>query len=146
MLRVSSKKLYSVLLNVLLAQNIIFSLHLVISEELILPGHTIFENYVHPLPYTYTSVDDLPKSFNWGDVNGISFLTKSLNQHIPQYCGSCWAHSSLSSLADRIKIMRSNVVLDRIRNNNLIDKKNQNLIQNCSDYMILSGNRLWLVR
>eukprot|EP00538_Stauroneis_constricta_P011524 CAMPEP_0119572832 /NCGR_PEP_ID=MMETSP1352-20130426/44817_1 /TAXON_ID=265584 /ORGANISM="Stauroneis constricta, Strain CCMP1120" /LENGTH=366 /DNA_ID=CAMNT_0007622519 /DNA_START=252 /DNA_END=1352 /DNA_ORIENTATION=+ len=71
----------------------------------------IAEDAVHnkiksPLPHTYVDDDDLPDSFSWADVDGVSYLTKSLNQHIPQYCGSCWAHGSLSSLADRIKIAR----------------------------------------
>lgn len=58
-----------------------------------------------PLPISYINPKtDLPPSFNWNNINGTSYLTHMLNQHIPQYCGSCWAHSSMSSLADRIKI------------------------------------------
>jgi cathepsin X len=79
--------------------------------DLILPAHTKQNDYSFPLPQTY--LNELPQSFSWHDVDGVSYLTHSLNQHIPQYCGSCWAHSAVSVLADRIKIARRYDVIQR---------------------------------
>lgn len=60
---------------------------------------------------TYLRSDELPKSW---DYRPLGLLTTDLNQHIPTYCGSCWAHAAMSSLADRMKIMTNGTQRDVI--------------------------------
>merc|ERR1712194_50442 len=70
----------------------------------ILNLQSVPEGYKYP--FVKKSAADLPKNHNWSNFNGQNFVTIMRNQHIPQYCGSCWAHSTTSVISDRISIMR----------------------------------------
>lgn len=67
------------------------------SELVLQDPKEVGEMVLSPLPKTL----GLPAEL---DYRKLGLLTLDLNQHIPVYCGSCWAHSAMSSIADRIKI------------------------------------------
>ncbi|GBG80489.1 hypothetical protein CBR_g30951 [Chara braunii] len=62
-----------------------------------------------PLPHTYLTMNNLPRSYDIRNVNGRSYATVNRNQHIPNYCGSCWAMATSSALSDRISLLRGDV-------------------------------------
>lgn len=60
--------------------------------------------------FNFLEIELLPIHWDWrkypiGNGQTVSLLSWNKNQHIPEYCGSCWAQGSTSSLADRFMIM-----------------------------------------
>lgn len=63
--------------------------------------HSEDEHYFNHSSPELLEVHEMPLHFNWCDVNGPDMCVPSWNQHIPVYCGACWAHGALSMIQVR---------------------------------------------
>ena len=63
------------------------------------------EKKTGPMAWETIDVNALPQNWDWRNVGGKNYLGWNKNQHIPTYCGSCWAQGTTSALGDRFNIL-----------------------------------------
>jgi len=60
------------------------------------------------------STDDIPKHLDVRNIGGRNYASAPRNQHIPNYCGACWAFAATSALADRYRLARGDSATQQI--------------------------------
>lgn len=98
------------LFNLVVVASLILAVNGEYKSELVLQDETLVGSHVLT-PQPLFKGQTLPAEL---DYRKLGLTTTDLNQHLPVYCGSCWAHSALSSIADRIKIMTKGLSRDII--------------------------------
>ncbi len=78
--------------------------------------------YAHlALPASALQVNDLPVNWDWRNVNGTNFCSRTINQKNPAVCGSCWAFALTGALTDRYIYMTGGRLQVQLAPQNLLN-------------------------
>lgn len=53
-------------------------------HKIVNPDRYVPNSYEGPVPLDYVDTEEIPTNWDWGNIDGKSYLTKNLNQHLPQ--------------------------------------------------------------
>lgn len=95
-------------------------------------------------------MSDLPASWDWRNIEGKNYVSTTRNQHIPQYCGSCWAMGATSALAGDVSRMSAggggevtDCRLDDCRNLSTLSSHQQLLSSTLPDRINIKRKGAW---
>lgn len=58
---------------------------------------------INKLPHSFIKTTDLPKAFDWRNINGTNYCNNVITQQNPAVCGSCWAEASTGGINNQKK-------------------------------------------
>lgn len=70
------------------------------------PSASSASHVVSELPSALLRDSDLPHSYDIRNISGRNYMSLLRQQHLPQYCGACWAFATTSALSMRYNLAR----------------------------------------
>jgi cathepsin X len=87
-------------------------------------GIVRFPEPIETVEYTYRPIlTEFPPNFDWRNINGTNYCSRTLTQKAISICGSCWAEALTGALTDRYLFATKGLLQVQLSPQNLLNFK-----------------------